>query len=80
MKDQVIKYLKQLILLILIGVNLRGERNTENKNLKACTDVDGVHDEYSYFCSLHQMFYLSPIKFVIKKIKIIMSSNYVILC
>lgn len=39
---------------------MKGERNTENKNLKNVTEIRDR--DYAFVCSLHKLFYISPLK------------------
>lgn len=41
-----------------LGVNLRGERNIENKNLKNFCQIRDR--SYDFVCHLHKLFYISP--------------------
>ena len=72
MNDLVIFHSGSFLFLFLLGVNLKGERNIENKNLKSNYSKQ-QHDDYSNFISLHKLFYLSPVKFCDK-------DNWKILC
>lgn len=52
--------------LIILGVNLKGERNLDNNNLK-CTN-EYSKQEHSCFLSVHDLFYHSPSKLADREI------------